>query len=200
MNWTISKQKIIIRIWSFVCEAALQFEFKGTSPSCYYNSNSKFCFQIFVWIWSFIRIHRSQKRSFKLKQEVKDKTSKPNSNKKLAIGNRKLILKVDNKSMETNSKKFFKVDLESIQSVLLCVVRIYLYSDWIFSVNLRIQSEYRKIRIRKNSVFAHFSRSVDVKWVSIFLPLEMNFTTNSRVFINNFTRNRIYHNALTQFK
>ena len=30
----------------------------------------------------------------------------------------------------------------------------------IYSVNLRIQSEYRKIRIRKNSVFGHFSRSV----------------------------------------
>ena len=73
MNWTISKQKIIIRIWSFVCEAALQFEFKGTSPSCYYNSNSKFCFQIFVWIWSFIRIH--------VKIEVRNEAS--NSNRKL---------------------------------------------------------------------------------------------------------------------
>ena len=30
----------------------------------------------------------------------------------------------------------------------------------IYGVNLRIQSEYRKIRIRKNSVFGHFSRSV----------------------------------------
>ena len=29
----------------------------------------------------------------------------------------------------------------------------------IYSVNLRIQSEYRKIRTRKNSVFGHFSRS-----------------------------------------
>ena len=32
--------------------------------------------------------------------------------------------------------------------------RIFLYSDWIR------QSEYRKIRTRKNSVFGHFSRSV----------------------------------------
>ena len=30
----------------------------------------------------------------------------------------------------------------------------------IYGVNLRIQSEYRKIRTRKNSVFGHFSRSV----------------------------------------
>ena len=30
----------------------------------------------------------------------------------------------------------------------------------IYSVNLRIQSEYRKIRTRNNSVFGHFSRSV----------------------------------------
>ena len=29
-----------------------------------------------------------------------------------------------------------------------------------FGVNLRIQSKYRKIRTRKNSVFGHFSRSV----------------------------------------
>ena len=30
----------------------------------------------------------------------------------------------------------------------------------IYSVNLRFQSEYRKIRTRKNSVFGYFSRSV----------------------------------------
>ena len=29
----------------------------------------------------------------------------------------------------------------------------------IYAVNLRIQSEYGKIRIRKNSTFGHFSRS-----------------------------------------
>ena len=29
----------------------------------------------------------------------------------------------------------------------------------IYSVNLRIQSEYRKIRTRNNSVFGHLSRS-----------------------------------------
>ena len=31
--------------------------------------------------------------------------------------------------------------------------------DWIYSINLRTQSEYRKIRTRNNSVFGHFSRS-----------------------------------------
>ena len=31
----------------------------------------------------------------------------------------------------------------------------------IYGVNLRIQSEYRKIRIRKNFVFGHFSRSAN---------------------------------------
>ena len=36
------------------------------------------------------------------------------------------------------------------------LVRFFLYSDWI---NLRIQSEYRKIQNRKNSVFGNFSRS-----------------------------------------
>ena len=30
---------------------------------------------------------------------------------------------------------------------------------YIYFVNLRIQSEYRKIRTIKNSVFGHFSRS-----------------------------------------
>ena len=37
------------------------------------------------------------------------------------------------------------------------LVRIFLYSDWTrILVNLRIQSEYRKIRTWKNSVFGHF--------------------------------------------
>ena len=47
------------------------------------------------------------------------------------------------------------------------LVRIFLYSYWIrrftsqiYEVNLRIQSEYRKIRTRNNSVFGHFPCSV----------------------------------------
>ena len=55
------------------------------------------------------------------------------------------------------------------------LVRIFLYSDWIrrFTVNLRIQSEHRKIRTRKNFVFGHFSRSakfstpVQFSWISL---------------------------------
>ena len=42
----------------------------------------------------------------------------------------------------------------------------------LYSVNLRIQSEYRKIRTRKNSVFRHFSRSVisqqHIPWKILF--------------------------------
>ena len=45
---------------------------------------------------------------------------------------------------------------ENCPNTELFLVRIFLYSD---SVNLRIQSEYRKIRTRNNSVFGHFSRS-----------------------------------------
>ena len=43
----------------------------------------------------------------------------------------------------------------------------------IYGVNLRIQSEYRKIRTRNNSVFGHFSRSVweknSLKIYSLFM-------------------------------
>ena len=45
---------------------------------------------------------------------------------------------------------------EKCPNTELLLVRIFLYSD----VNLRIQSEYRKIRTRNNSVFGHFLRSV----------------------------------------
>ena len=40
------------------------------------------------------------------------------------------------------------------------LARIFLLSDFIYGENLRIHSEYRKTRTRKNSVFGHFSRSV----------------------------------------
>ena len=38
----------------------------------------------------------------------------------------------------------------------------------VYGVNLRIQSEYRKIRTRKNSVFGHFSRSVTLEQQYLF--------------------------------
>ena len=40
---------------------------------------------------------------------------------------------------------------------------VFIMNTEIYSVNLRIHSEYRKIRTRKNSVFRHFSRS-DCSW------------------------------------
>ena len=42
--------------------------------------------------------------------------------------------------------------------------------DGIDGVNLGIQSEYRKIRTRNNSVFGHFSRSVCSFYTSFLLP------------------------------
>ena len=46
------------------------------------------------------------------------------------------------------------------------LVHIFLCSDWIRG-NIRIQSEYRKIRTRKDSVFGHFSRSAMKQYISI---------------------------------
>ena len=46
----------------------------------------------------------------------------------------------------------------------LFLVRIFLYSDWIWRFT-RIQSEYRKIQTRTNAVFGHISRSdYTVEW------------------------------------
>ena len=39
----------------------------------------------------------------------------------------------------------------------------------IYVVNFRIQSEYRKIRARNNSVFRHISRSVRLPHVIVFV-------------------------------
>ena len=37
----------------------------------------------------------------------------------------------------------------------------------IYEVNIRIQSEYRKIQTRKNSIFGHFSRSVRMPYITL---------------------------------
>ena len=61
------------------------------------------------------------------------------------------------------------------------LVRIFLYSEWIrrFTDSIRIQSEYSKIRIRKNSVFGHFSRSVKMaKRNHIWIVIERSFSLN----------------------
>ena len=39
----------------------------------------------------------------------------------------------------------------------------------IYGVNLGAQSEYRKIRTRKNSLFGHFSRSVEILAIIIII-------------------------------
>ena len=54
----------------------------------------------------------------------------------------------------------------------------------IYSVNLRIQPIYGKIRTRKNSVFAHYSHSVLLKInlaLRLFLPNEMTMTNVTKV-------------------
>ena len=48
---------------------------------------------------------------------------------------------------------------EKYPNTELFLVRIFLYSDWVRRF-LRIQSEYRKIWTRNNSVFGHFPNSV----------------------------------------
>ena len=47
-----------------------------------------------------------------------------------------------------------------------------------YSVSVRIQSQCRKIRTRKNSVFGHFSRSVGIKWTLVCFNLQINGTGN----------------------
>ena len=50
----------------------------------------------------------------------------------------------------------------------------------IYGVNLRMQSEYRKIRIRKNSVFGHFSRSVS--HIEFTLSCHLGFSSDYHYF------------------
>ena len=62
----------------------------------------------------------------------------------------------------------------------------------IHEVNLRIQSEYRKIRTRNNSVFGHISRSENVLNSSSFTALRIvaKFHSGDRWFSDNFSENR----------
>ena len=58
-------------------------------------------------------------------------------------------------------------ELQKCPNTELFLASIFQHSDWllyfpvlrVYSVNLRIQSEYRKIWTRNNSVFGHFSSS-----------------------------------------
>ena len=72
------------------------------------------------------------------------------------------------------------------------LVRIFLYSDWIrkFTVNLRIQSECKKIRTRKNSVFGHFSRSasrskLETNWLSTNVIKQIFMVSSRGMLVNN---------------
>ena len=67
---------------------------------------------------------------------------------------------------------------EKCPNTELFLVRIYCirteYGEILrfrYSISLRIQSEYRKIRTRNNSVFGHFSRS---GFLVIFLQIQSN--------------------------
>ena len=61
----------------------------------------------------------------------------------------------------------------------------------IYFVNLCIQSEYRKIRTRNNSVFGHFSHSISIlfwkklwcKWLQKVCMLLVKIESNSRFYI-----------------
>ena len=60
------------------------------------------------------------------------------------------------------------------RSVFSCIPTKY----EIYSVNLRIQSECRKIRTRNNSVFGHFSRSVHTQNKAIQKRIQYKVTSN----------------------
>ena len=73
-------------------------------------------------------------------------------------------------------------------------------------VNLRIQSEYRKIRTRNNSVFGHFSRCVlfnklTIFCVSIFIRCLENFVEPQKLFLLTFQlwKSSLLHCFVFQF-
>ena len=65
-------------------------------------------------------------------------------------------------------KQKSKVTLrEKCPNMKLFLVRIFLYSDWIQSaISLRIQSEYRKIRTRNNSVLDTFHENFVISYLT----------------------------------
>ena len=74
------------------------------------------------------------------------------------------------------------------------LIRILLYSDWIRieSVNLRIHSEYRKMRTRKNSLYGHFSGSVTFRFFSSSAKLLVRKPPSKR-------KNEIYLTVIPNF-
>ena len=66
-------------------------------------------------------------------------------------------------SIRSSAHKILREKFPNTELFLVC---IFLYSEWIseiYFVNICIQSKYRKIRTRNNSVFGHFSCSEMVK-------------------------------------
>ena len=64
---------------------------------------------------------------------------------------------------------FIRTEYGDLRSVFSCIRTEY-------SVNFHIQSEYRKIRTRNNSVFKHFSRSgyLTAVYYKLFLKFKIN--------------------------
>ena len=61
----------------------------------------------------------------------------------------------------------------------------------IYGVNLYIQSEYRKIRIRKSSVFVHFSRSASETRIPVDTQRRINIDTTSYDVVSTLKRRRV---------
>ena len=89
-------------------------------------------------------------------------------------------------NMDSNSTIF-----RNLQNTSHCVKSVQILSFFwsvfsciqanmgIYAVNFRIQPEYRKIRTRRNSVFAHFSRSVRVAFRTLPNIYERAFCENT---------------------
>ena len=78
----------------------------------------------------------------------------------LAEKNFKLLQVRNQKGIEKSFKCFLIANFEKTMHIFLStLMTLYIILFYIFLINLRIQSEHRKIRTRKNSVFGFFSRS-----------------------------------------
>ena len=72
------------------------------------------------------------------------------------------------------------------------------HNNSIYRLNLRIQSEYRKIRTRKNSAFVHFSHSASFNLVN-FVKLEIVLRLNVKLMVKH-SQNNILHVILLTLK
>ena len=86
------------------------------------------------------------------KRDLSDKSNDGDERKKAKESNLDLSLNQDDTDVFHSVKS---VQIQSCFCSVLYCIRI--------EVNLRIQSKYRKIRTRNNSVFGHFSRSALLK-------------------------------------